>query len=254
MILERRDWLLWAISQVVWRIPGRDALKMAGFSHTEAGSGLDMLAATEETPRRDMRAKYFRHALDELKHARLFKHRAIKLSTATRSRAQAMLDDANFIREHGINSSSSLFSTLSEIEFLAFIWVAECRGAQQFDVYSDLMSADPESAAMFDEIANDERFHIAYSRAELDRYAEAGHSKAVKQAVFRIKRRRLLEGWLRFSVVMGDIMSKFWLGLLYFLVIGPSSIFARLTERPAQGFVTPVVPNTDILERAQLQG
>ena len=61
MILERRDWLLWTISQVVWRIPGRGSRKMAGFSHTEAGSGLDMLSAAEETPRRDMRANSIGH-------------------------------------------------------------------------------------------------------------------------------------------------------------------------------------------------
>ena len=254
MILERRDWLLWSVSQLVWRIPGRDAIKMAGFSHTEAGSGWDMLAAAEETPRRDMRAKYFRHALDELKHARMFSHRALALSSKRKSRAGAVLDDASFIREHGITSSTSLFSTLSELEFLAFVWVAECRGAQQFDVYAALMSEDPESCEMFEEIANDERFHIAYSRAELDRYAETGQARAVRSAVFRVRRRRLGQAWLRLSVVMGDFMSKLWLGLLYVLVIGPTSIFARLTEQQPRGFVLPVIPTDDIHARAKLQG
>jgi len=254
MILERRDWLLWAISSVVWRMPGRGSIKMAGFSHTEAGSGLDMLAATEETTRRDMRAKYFRHALDELKHARLFKKRALALAPQEMSRAQAMLEDSNFIREHGINASESLFSRLGELEFLAFVWIAEQRGAQQFDVYTDLMKDDPDSCAMFAEIAGDERFHIAYSRAELDRYTEAGQAKEVKEAVGRVKRRRFLEAWLRFSVVLGDFMSKLWLGILYILVLGPSSIFARLTEKQPKGFVMPVIPDGDILERAQFQG
>ncbi len=254
MILERRDWLLWAISSVVWRIPGRGSAKMAGFSHTEAGSGLDMLAATEETERRDMRAKYFRHALDELKHARLFKERALALSKSTKSRTHAVLDDSNFIREHGINQADSLFSQMGEIEFLAFVWIAERRGAQQFDVYSDLMKDDEDSCKMFAEIADDERFHIAYSRAELDRYEARGEAKEVKAAVSRVTRRRWLEAWLRFSVVLGDFMSKLWLGLLYILVIGPSSIFARISEKQSKGFVVPDVPDEDILERAQFQG
>jgi bacterioferritin (cytochrome b1) len=228
---------------------------MAGFSHTEAGSGIDMLAATEETGRRELRAKYFRHALDELKHASMFKHRALALSTSdSKNRTQAMLQDSNFIQDHGINTSASLFSTISELEFLAFVWVAECRGAEQFDVYSDLMSEDPASCAMFQEIANDERFHIAYARAELDRYAEAGQAKAVRSAIFRVKRRRFLEAWLRFSVVLGDTMSKLWLGLLYIFVVGPSSVFAKLTEKQSVGFVTPVIPSGSILERAQFQG
>jgi len=254
MILEKRDWVLWAISSVVWRIPGRGPMKMAGFSHTEAGSGLDMLAAVEETPRRDMRAKYFRHALDELKHARMFRARAIALSEGTKKgRAQAMLDDSSFIREHGINEADSLFSKLSELEFLAFVWIAEKRGAQQFDVYADLMKEDPNSCTMFEEIADDERFHIAYSRAELDRYEEAGKAKDVKDAVGRVQRRRLLEAWLRFSIVLGDFMSKLWLGLLYILVIGPSSIIAKITERQPQGFIPPEQFNDDIIERARQQ-
>ena len=227
---------------------------MAGFSHTEAGSGLDMLAATEETDRRDMRAKYFRHALDELKHARLFRERSLALSSNKKNRTRAMLDDANFIREHGINQADSLFSQLGEVEFLAFVWIAEQRGAQQFDVYADLMKDDEDSCTMFAEIADDERFHIAYSRAELDRYEAKGEAEAVKEAIGRVRRRRWLEAWLRFSIVLGDFMSKLWLGILYVLVVGPSSIFARITEKPSRGFVTPIVPDEDILERAQFQG
>ena len=80
MILERRDWLLWAVSSVIWRIPGRVPSKLAGFSHTEAGSAFDMLAAVEETPRRDMRARYFRHALDEMKHADVLAERILFLN------------------------------------------------------------------------------------------------------------------------------------------------------------------------------
>ena len=253
MILERRDWVLWAISSVVWRIPGRTAAKMAGFSHTEEGSAYDMLAAVEETPRREMRAKYFRHALDELKHARLFRQRASALSSGRKSRAQAMLEDSSFIRSHGINDADSLFTKLGELEFLAFVWIAEKRGAQQFDVYADLMKGDKNSREMFAEIADDERFHIAYSRAELDRYQSGGLSQEVEEAVSRVRRRRFLEAWLRFSVVLGDFMSKLWLGLLYILVIGPSSVMAKITESHTKGFVAPEERDEDILERARQQ-
>jgi rubrerythrin len=253
MILERRDWLLWTVSSVVWRIPGRVPAKLAGFSHTEAGSAFDMLAAVEETPRREMRVKYFRHALDEMKHATMFRKRAIALSSKRTGRTQAMLDDSSFIREHGINEADSLFSKLGEIEFLAFVWIAERRGAQQFDVYADLLKDDDDTQAMFAEIAKDERFHISYSRAELDRYETDGELEAVKEAVSRVKRRRWLEAWLRFSIVMGDFMSNLWLGILYILVLGPSSIFARISERQPRGFVTPEPPQDTLLECAQMQ-
>ena len=253
MILERKDWVLWAISSVVWRIPGRVPAKLAGFSHTEAGSAFDMLAAVEETPRREMRARYFRHALDEMKHAAMFRKRAMALARGRAKRTQAMLDDSSFISEHGINQADSLFKQLGELEFLAFVWIAERRGAQQFDVYADLLKHDDDTQEMFAEIADDERFHIAYSRSELDRYASDGQAKEVKNAVGRVKRRRWLQAWLRFSIVFGDFMSNIWLGLLYILVIGPSAIFARLTERQDQGFVKPEPPQDTLFERAQLQ-
>ena len=86
MGLMARDWPLWVVSSFIWRLPGKTSLKLAGFSHTEQGSGLDMLAATEETTRREMRARYFRHALDELKHAGMFKRRAAALAPVTKSR------------------------------------------------------------------------------------------------------------------------------------------------------------------------
>lgn len=254
MILERRDWVLWAISSIIWRLPGKVPSKLAGFSHTEFGSALDMLAAVLETPRRDMRARYFRHALDELKHAAMFRRRSLAYAGERVKRTTAMLDDSAFIREHGINDSDSLFSKSDEIEFLAFVWIAERRAAQQFDVYADLLKDDDDTQAMFSEIAKDERFHITYSRNELDRYEAQGDAQAVKEAVDRIKRRRFLEAWLRFSVVLGDFMSNLWLGILYILVIAPSSVFARITEKRTSGFVQ---PDTDwdepLFERAQMQ-
>ena len=79
------------LSGLIWRIPGAGARKMAEFSHVEAGSGLDMLAATELEKSPLLRRKYYRHALDELKHAGLFRERARALSD-THSRAQAVLE------------------------------------------------------------------------------------------------------------------------------------------------------------------
>lgn len=242
-----------AISYVVWRlIPGRGPTKLAEFSHTEAGSGLDMLAAVEETPRRDLRRRYFQHALDELKHARMFREQAIQLASG-RSRAAAVLDDAEYIGSHGIRGKESLFSTLGELEFLAFVWVHEKRGAEQFQVYSELMDDDPAVRAMFAEIARDERFHIAYSAAELDRYRAAGKDKDVRWAVWRVVSRRYTQAWLRFSHDFGAMMAGLWLSLAWLLLLGPFSLLARLTERPTIGWVRPPAP-APAAERARELG
>jgi len=254
MGMMARDWPLWVISSFVWRMPGKTSLKLAGFSHTEQGSGLDMLAATEETTRREMRARYFRHALDELKHAVMFKKRAAALAPEAKNRATAVLEDTSFIASHGINQSESLFQQLGELEFLAFVWVAEKRAVEQFDVYTDILKQDTQTVDLFNQIFGDERFHVSYSRAELDRYAAEGQAKEVKSAIFRVRRRRLLEIWLRFSRVLGDFMSKLWLGLIYLLIVGPSSIMARLSEKQTMGFVAPEVHSGTAMERATLQG
>ena len=122
---------LWIVSWLTWRLrPDRPAMKMAEFSHVEAGSGLDMLAAVEETPRRDMRLRYFIHALDELRHSGMFRERARLLATGE-NRTQAVLDDASFISAQGINTHESLFSRLGEVEFLAFVYVHETEGERR---------------------------------------------------------------------------------------------------------------------------
>ncbi|MDP2313405.1 MAG: ferritin-like domain-containing protein [Pseudomonadota bacterium] len=255
MSVRAADLPLHAVSWLVWKIlPGRAATKMAEFSHTEAGSGLDMLAATEETPRPELRARYFRHALDELRHARLFRERAGALASARspqgRSRAQAVLEDGGYLASQGIRGSESLFRQLGELEFLAFVWVHEKRGAEQFDLYASLLRDDASTAAMFAEIARDERFHIAYSRAELDRYTKAGATHDVRWAVLRVRGRRAWQGWLRLTRDLGNAMAGLWLGLLYLLVIGPFSLVARATERPVGGILA-APPRAPAAERAR---
>jgi hypothetical protein len=249
-ILERRDWLLWAVSTLVWRVPGRPAIKMAQFSHTEAGSGLDMLEAAALTTRPDMRRKYFLHALDELRHAGLFRDRARALA-GRRSRARAVLDDGGFIPEHGIRTADPLFQQMDETEFLAFVWVHERRGAQQFDVYADLMKGDADASAMFQTIARDERFHIAYSRTELDRLARAGHGAAVRTAILRIRLRRAWQGWLRFSRWLGDAIARVWLALLYAALLGPFALVARWSERTRGGLQPPEPDDRPLALRAR---
>lgn len=240
---------LWALSWLIWRVlPGRASTKMAGFSHTEQGSGLDMLVAVEKTPRRDLRRKYYIHALDELRHSKMFAQRARALATSW-SRADAVLQDSGFIAAQGINDKETLFDKLDEIEFLAFVWVHESQGARQFNLYADLLSDDHETSVMFDEIARDERFHISYSKQELDRYAAKGQASAVRNAVWRVRGRRLWQGWLRFSHDLGAFMSGIWLSVLYIFFLGPFSLIARLTESSAGG-LQPVEQDRSAVDRA----
>jgi hypothetical protein len=236
LILEKRaSWLSRLLGWSALRIRSHGALKMAELSHTAAGCGMDMLAATEETTCADLRRTFFRHALDEQKHARLFAQRATGLA-GTRSRAGAVLDDANYIRSHGIRPVESLYSELGELRFMASVWLAELRSAQQLDVYAELLAGDPEGVRMFQEIAKDERFHIAYSRRELDRFVRDGHGKSVSRALLITRLHRFRDGWLRIMRRIGEVMASFWLLAVYFLILPPFALLAR-RDRRRPGFV-----------------
>ncbi len=224
------------LSWVTLRLrPRRSSMKMAEFSHTELGSGLDMLAAVEETPRREMRARYFQHALDELKHSVLFSKRAVALDPDP-DRTRAVLSDSGYITSQGINSKESLFSSMEELDFLAFVWVHEVYGEHQFGLYARLLKDDPQAQAMFTEIARDERFHVTYSRAELDRYAKT-QPWAVRWAVFKVRARRGWQWWLRRTRNFGEFMSRLWLSLFYALVVGPFALIARFARPDDPGWV-----------------
>ncbi len=109
---------LWLISWIVWRIPSRRSMKMAEFSHTEAGSSLDMLAAAEATVRPDLRKKFFRHAMDEFRHARMFAERSLALSSG--AKAADLLEDPEYLVAHGIRGEKSLYEELGRIRFPDF--------------------------------------------------------------------------------------------------------------------------------------
>ncbi|MBL8616383.1 MAG: ferritin-like domain-containing protein [Deltaproteobacteria bacterium] len=215
-----------------WRF--RAAHLLRAFSRTEQGSALDMFAACEATPRRELRRKYFRHALDEWRHAGVFKARA--RAVGGRSATETGVDEAGVIVEHGIIGGRTLFERLGERDFLAFVYVAEADAVEQFEVYAARGLPDPDTQAALSVILKDELFHVTYSKHELERLTGAppttGTAAVVgaeaRAAVRRIRWSRLKEGWLRLSLDIGHLMTSLWLTLLYALLIPPFRLLARL--------------------------
>ncbi len=243
------DALLRLISRVVWRNPARRILKMYEFSYTEEDSFRDMAQAADRTSDDAMRPKYMLHALDEARHADLFRERAgaliRKLDAAGVSIApirRAMEKKrSGAIRLHEENHRNTLFETLGELEFLAFVYIAERRGAQQFRVYRDLLSDDPETEAMFARIMRDEKFHMSYSKAALDKLAKAGRAGAVRWAMVRVKARRYWQAWLRFSHRVATFMNGLMFTLLYFLLVAPTHLLSSSKDE-AKGWRVPAPP------------
>ncbi len=221
----RQLWIA-AASEISWRLPGWPVKLMSSFSQTERGSAIDMWAATELTERREMRRKYFLHALDESRHAILFRDRARALGGNDRTRA--VFEDAGYLHEQGIVGGQTLFERLGELEFLAFVYVAEADAVEQFDVYQARKLPDLESREMLARILRDEAFHVSYSRMALEGYRKEGRGDEVDAALRQVRWNRIKERWLRFSLNMGSVVSGIWLNLMYALVIGPFRLFARL--------------------------
>ena len=162
----RQRWIQ-ATGVISWRNDRGRANLMSKFAATERGSAYDMLAAIESTSRREMRRKYLEHALDEAKHSRIFRSRALALGVP---REQAALVDVGYLGAQGIIAGETLFERMGEVEFLAFVYDAETRGLEQFNVYLQSSSTDPKTRAALTEIAKDEHFHMSYSRAALEKY------------------------------------------------------------------------------------
>ena len=203
-----------------WRNPNRQALLMSKFAATERGSSYDMLCALEQTQYPELRQKYLHHALDEARHARLFRERALALGI---DREQAALVDIGYLQDHGIVGGKTLFERLGEHEFLAFVHDAEQRGLEHFLIYLNSDQTDQHTKEALKGITKDEHFHRSYSGAALNHYVP-DESKALLR---KVRVRRYKESWMRLARTIGTFMSGLWLQLVYFLLVVPFRIFTR---------------------------
>lgn len=217
---------MWATGSIVWRLAAGRRRLLSAFARAEHGSALDMLAAVATTRRRDLRRKYFRHAMDEWRHAGIFRARAA--AQGRLDAAEAGREEAGLLLEHGIVGGRTLFERLGEEDFLAFVYVAEADAVEQFDVYRAHGMPDPDTNTALDSILKDEAFHVSYSRQELLRMAGPDAAADRLPAVRTARWNRVKEAWLRLSRDIGTVVGGLWLTLLYVLVVAPFRLIARL--------------------------
>ena len=106
---------------------------------------------------------------------------------------------------------------------MAFVFDAETRGLEQFNVYLKSPNTDQKTLEALTEIARDEHFHMSYSRAALEKYGSEQKDALLRKIVWR----RYKEAWLRFANVIGVVVSRFWLVVFYFIIVAPFRILAR---------------------------
>jgi hypothetical protein len=245
MSMLRRTWIR-LTGTFAWRLPARRRRLLLAFSRAEQGSALDMLAAVRTTPRRDLRLKYFRHAMDEWRHSGLFRQAAAQQGGL--DAAESGREEAGLLLEHGIVGGRTLFERMGEHDFLAFVYVAESDAVEQFDVYRTNDLPDEHTRLMLPAILKDEAFHVSYSRQELLSAQDEPVPIERVPAVRRVRWNRLKEGWLRFSRDTGVVVGSVWLSALYVLVIAPFRLVARLD---GGGWQTPTPDARPLLDQAR---
>ena len=210
----------------IWQDPGRCARKLFDFAETEADGGRDLIRAAELTRDPLLRRLFVVHALDEERHAKLFRSQATALSRSLAGRAapafrlswaapgERGLDD---LRVHAESDAS----------LLAFLHLSEKSAAGHFTAYVQALKGDPHTRQVFQEVLKDETFHMNYTLAQLARIAPERHGLLLWQA----RLGRLWKAYLRLMSAIAGGMGAVVLTLQYFVLLPPFALLAKRAAR-----------------------
>src|SRR2546425_231237 len=99
----RVDRMLRPVHRWIWGDSERRVRKLLAFAEVEADGGRDILRASEVTPDPLLRRLYLAHAIDELRHADLFRERGAALLQARPARATPLSAGWLPSGDHGID-------------------------------------------------------------------------------------------------------------------------------------------------------
>jgi rubrerythrin len=213
---------------LVWRTPEKMAAKLEGFAATEAGSALDMLKAAELTDDPELRWLFFRHAMDEARHAQMFRAEARRLAGVSPAR-RSQYDLIRATRQN-------LYERLGLVRFIAFVYLAERRGEAQFRGLAEHFADDPELARLFGRIGKDEKFHVSYTHMLLARWHKEGRRAEVRRALWQVRGTRALDAWRRSGRRIGDLLAKTLLTLIYLVVLPLFVVVQRIADPARPGW------------------
>lgn len=201
------------IAFVTWRTPKQVAKRLRAFAATEQGSALDMLKAAELCDEPRLRRLFFRHALDEFRHAKMFDDAARRLDGAASLTEYALIHAKR----------QNLFERYSLQSFLAFVYLAERRAGVQFRALADHLSG-PERKLLLS-IGRDELRHVAYSRHELLKRAGGTRTQMV---LTKVRLQLRWSAWKNQGRVIGDAVGMTLMLTLYWTVLPIFAIAIRL--------------------------
>lgn len=221
------DRLLRPLHRWVWSDQHRRAHKLLRFAATEADGGHDLSRAAELTNDALLRQLYLRHALDEHRHARLFRDRGLTLLTECQSRKEpSSRFEANWLSPGERGLDDLRVGKDPQDGLLAFLHLSEKAAAGRFCIYQEVLVSDPKTQSVFRDVLEDEAFHMAYTYKQLARVAPRRQGWRLWQA--RVV--RVWKAYLRLMVAIASVLGTALLLLQYFLFLPP---FALLAKRSA---------------------
>src|SRR5438128_8710106 len=140
-------WVHW----LVWRDPKRRAQNLLRFAEVEADGGRDIVRAAEITKDPVLRKLFLKHALDEQRHADLFRGRGLDLiRTLPRDAAQGV--QANWLTPGERGLDDLRVEDEGDAALLAFLHLSEKSAARDFANYVAVLGADPPTRAVFEKV------------------------------------------------------------------------------------------------------
>jgi hypothetical protein len=228
------DWLMRPIHQWVWADLDRRMRKLMTFAEVETDGGRDILRAAEVTPDPLLRRLYIEHAIDELRHGDLFRQRGAALLRVRGPARRLLIDGHPLPGGHGLDDLA--IDGEPDHRLLAFLHVAEKAAAGRFTIYRELVSDDPQTRAIFDEILRDEVFHMNYTYTQLARVSPGTH----RRHVWHARARRVWNRYLRVAAGLAGAIGSLMLTVMYFLVLPPFAWLAKRAERRVPIGWTPI--------------
>lgn len=217
------DWLLYPLHRLIFRDAHRRARKLLRFAETEADGGRDLARASELTKDALLRRLYLRHAVDERRHAEMFRKRgSALLASLPASRGDTI--EANWLAPGERGLDDLRVEKESDGTLLAFLHLSERAAAARFAIYERVCAPDPETQRLFTQILGDEAFHMNYTHTQLKRVCPQKHGLRL----FAARASRLWRGYLRIAMIVAGLMGGLVLLLQYFLVL---PLFAFLAKR-----------------------
>ncbi len=229
--------MLQFVHRWIWRDPERCARKLFTFAETEADGGRDLVRAAELTDDPTLRRLFTIHAVEEERHAQLFRARGAALLNSLPSRSSTSFQ-LNWVSPGERGLDDLRVHAESDAGLLAFLHLSEKSAAGHFATYVDALKDDPLTSSVFKQVLKDETFHMNYTLAQLTRVAPRRHSLFLWKA----RLSRLWKAYLRVASAIAGVMGTVILTLQYFILLPAFAFLAkRAQRREPQGWV-PVPP------------